>query len=81
MANALFSKFHHVLCICETWLTKEEVQNYDLNFDSEQNYRADRPLETNVIPHGNSLVAVKNSLDSETLDTALPDCCIACNIK
>ena len=46
-----------------------------------QTYRTDRPPEAVVSPHGGSLIAVKNSLDSQKLETALPDCCMACNIK
>ena len=70
----------HVLCFCETWLPKE-VQNSELKLGDYQIYTADRPPETDVSPHGGPLIAVKNTLDSKKLDTALHDCCIACIIK
>ena len=80
LANAVLTESVHVLCICETWLTKE-VQNSEMKLGNYQIYRADRPPETDVLLHSASLITVKNSLDSRKLDTALPDCCIACNMK
>ena len=80
LANAVLTECFYVLIIWEAWLTKD-VQNSELKLGNYQIYRADRPPETDVLLHSASLITVKNSLDSRKLDTSLPDCCIACNMK
>ena len=74
-ANAVQIEDYTAICLCETWLN-ELISDCELLLIDYNIYRSDRtPLGDKDAPVG-SLIAVKNSLNSEKIKD--PDSCLAC---
>ena len=57
-----------ILCLCETWLTTE-VPDGELYLQSYTLYRSNRSAKEGSTSHGGTMIAVKNSISSDELET------------
>ena len=80
LSNAVQIADYNVICLCETWLN-EQISDSELLLNDYNVYRSDRTLLGDKNAHGGSLIAVKNSLNSEKIKADLPDSSLACKIK
>ena len=79
LANATETNSYNVKCISETWLNGN-VLNSELLLHDYTNIRSDRKQDTSHNPHGGVIIAVKNSINCETLKIDI-DTCLACEIN
>ena len=79
-SNAVLPSAYNVICLCETWLN-ENINAKGLLLNDYDIYSKERELDGDINFHGGSLIAVKNSYNSEQIGTPFPDSCLACRIK
>lgn len=80
LSDAIICGTYSIICLCETWLN-EQIDSSELLFNEFSVYRADRQTVNDSNKHGGSLIAVKNSLDSQQVNVTLPDSCVLCKIR
>ena len=77
--NALINSDYNDLCLCETWLN-DNIQDSELFLNNYNIYRTDRATIGDKNAHEVTLIAVKNTLISEKINSTLPNSCVACKI-
>ena len=78
-ANAVINSDYNVLCLCETWLN-DNIHDSELFLNDYNIYRSDRATIGDSNEHGGTLIAVKNTLISEKINSTLPNSWVACKI-
>ena len=64
---------YNIICACETWLN-DNISSSELFLDNYTIYRSDRKQDAKSNTHGGTMIAIKNSLASEKLNTDQPNC-------
>ena len=75
--NAVNNSDYNVLCLCETWFNTN-IHDSELFFNDYNIYRRDCATIGDRNAHRGTLIAVKNTLISEKLNSTLPNSCVAC---
>ena len=77
--NAVINSDYNVLCHCETWLNNN-IHDSELFLNDYNIHRSDRATIGDRNANGGTLIAVKNTLISEKINSILPNSCVACKI-
>ena len=79
-ANAVMLNDYNNICACETWL-KDNISSSELLLDNYTIYRSDRKQDAENNTQGGAMIAIRNSLASEQLNTDPPDCSLTCRLE
>ena len=71
---------YNIICACETWL-KDNISSSELLLDNYIIYRSDRKQDAENNTQGGAMIAIRNSLASEQLNTDPPDCSLTCRLE
>ena len=70
---------YNIICTCETWLT-DNISSFELLLDKYIKYRSDRKQHVENNTHGGAMIAIKNSLSTEHLNTEHLVCSLTCRL-
>ena len=79
-ANSVMLNDNNIICACETWLN-DNISSSELLLDIYNIYRSDRKKDAENNTHGGTMIAIKNSLASEQLNTDQPYCSLTCRLE
>ena len=68
---------YYIICDCEKWLNND-ISSSEVLSDNYTIYRSDRKQDEKNSTHGDAMIAIKNRLASELLNTDQPDCSPIC---
>ena len=71
---------YNTICSCEKW-SNDNISSSELLLDTYTIYRSDRKQDAENNTQRGAMIAVKNSLASEQLNTDQPDCSLTCRLE
>ena len=79
-SNAVMLNEYNIICACETWLN-DNISSSELLIDNYTINNSDREQDAEHHTHGGAMIAIKNILTSEKLNTDQPDCSLTCRLE